>query len=253
MPLTYSPYLTIRISSYNYYGGVRIIPRTADKKSRDHSHMKPIRLLIVDDHELVREGIRFVLSGLPLFEIQGLASTAAEALQLISRCQPDVALVDLGLPTMETGLGFIEDIRSRFPRVKILAFTVHDETFAIHSALTAGADGYILKSAPISEFETAIMALASGNKYISPDISANVINGYLQQESATETGQLVLSRREREVLRLVSEGKGNKEIGNTLFISPRTVEKHKENLKRKLQCSSSVELAVYSLKHGILG
>ena len=215
--------------------------------------MKTVRLVIVEDHELVREGIRFVLSGLPMIDIQGVASTATEALQLVSRCHPDVALVDLGLPTMETGIGFIEDLRSRFPKVKILAFTVHEEAFAIHAALTAGTDGYILKSAPISEFETAIMALSGGHKYISPDISANIIDGYLQKKTTPDATQLVLSRREREVLRLISEGRGNKEIGETLFISPRTVEKHKENLKRKLQCNTSVGLAVYSLKHGLLG
>ena len=215
--------------------------------------MKAIRVIIVEDHELVREGIRFVLSGLPSIEIEGMAATPAEAFQLIGRCSPEVALVDLGLPTMETGFGVIEDLKSKYPRVKILAFTVHEEAFAVHGALTAGADGYILKSASINEFGTAIMAVAAGKKYLSPDVSANVVNGYLHQKDPKDSNQPFLSRREREVLRLVSEGMGNKEIGETLFISPRTVEKHKESLKRKLHCNSSVELAVYSLRHGIIG
>lgn len=214
--------------------------------------MKTIHLLIVEDHELVREGIRFVLSGLSTIEIVGIAATPSEAFQLISRRSPEVALVDLGLPTLETGLGVIEEIKSQYPRVKILAFTVHEEAYAVHGALSAGADGYILKSASINEFATAITAVAEGKKYLSPDVSANVVHGYLNKETQTESDLPFLSRREREVLRLVSEGRGNKEIGETLFISPRTVEKHKESLKRKLQCNSSVELALYSLRHGII-
>jgi DNA-binding NarL/FixJ family response regulator len=214
--------------------------------------MKPVRLVIVEDHELVREGIRFVLSGLATIEIVGIASTPAEALQLLGRCSPEVALVDLGLPTLETGLGVIEDIKSKYPRVRILAFTVHEEAYAIHGALAAGADGYILKSASINEFGRSILAVAGGKKYLSPDVSADVVEGFLNRDGQKDSGLPFLSRREREVLRLVSEGRGNKEIGETLFISPRTVEKHKESLKRKLQCSSSVELALYSLRHGII-
>lgn len=181
-----------------------------------------------------------------------MAATAAEAFHLIRRFSPDVALVDLGLPTIETGLGVIEDIRAKFPWVKILTLTAHDEASAVQRALSAGTDGYILKSAPISEFSTAIKAVAAGKKYLSPDVSENVVHGLLNKESAGESLYSGLSRREREVLRLVSEGKSNKEIGLILFISPRTVEKHKESLKRKLQCGSSVELAVYSLRHGII-
>jgi two-component system response regulator NreC len=215
--------------------------------------MKTIRSIIVEDHELTREGIRFVLSGLPSVEVVGMASTPAEAFHLIRRYTPDVAMVDLGLPAMETGLGVIEDIRAKFPWVKILTLTAHEEASAVKRALAAGADGYILKSAPISEFSAAILAVAEGKKYLSPDVSANVINGYLHQETPKESLHTLLSRREREVLGLVSEGKSNKEIGEILFISPRTVEKHKESLKRKLQCGSCIELATYSLRHGIIG
>lgn len=214
--------------------------------------MRSTRLIIVDDHELVREGIRFVLRGIPSIEVVGMAATPAETLQLISRYSPDVAMVDLGLPTLETGLGVIEDIKARYPRVKVLAFTLHGEDFAVHGALAAGADGYILKSASINEFATAISTVAEGKKYLSPDVSANIVKGYINTEKAGTSATSILSRREREVLRLVTEGKSNKEIGEILFISPRTVEKHKESLKKKLQCSTNVELAVYSLRQGIL-
>ena len=214
--------------------------------------MKPIRLLIVEDHELVREGIRFVLSGLNMIEVVGIASTPAEAFQFLGRCSPDVVLTDLGLPTMETGIGVIEDIKSKYPRIKILAFTVHEDSYAVHSALNAGANGYILKSASIEEFETAIATVASGKMYLSPDVSAHVVDGYLNRNESKEADLNFLSRREREVLSLISEGRGNKDIGETLFISPRTVEKHKESLKKKLQCNSSVELALFSLRRGLI-
>lgn len=215
--------------------------------------MKTIRVIIVDDHELIREGVRFFLSGLPPIDVVGIAATPAETFQLIARSSPDVAMVDLGLPTLETGLGVIEDIKSRYPRIRVLAFTGHDEASAIHGALTAGADGYVLKSASINEFTTAIMSVATGKKYLSPDVSANVVCGYLGQDGSEDAPANILSRREREVLRLLSEGKGNKEIGAILFISHRTVEKHKASLKRKLGCETTVELAVYCFKHGLIG
>jgi len=214
--------------------------------------MKNIRVVLVEDHELVREGIRSLFGGLPGVELAGIAATAAEALLLMNRFSPEVALVDLGLPAMETGLGVIEDMRSKHPRTKILAFTAHEEASAVQNALTAGADGYILKSASVSEFASAIAAVAAGKKYLSPDVSANVVQGYLSQDGPKRSHGNLLSRREREVLRLVSEGKDNKTIGGILFISPRTVEKHKESLKRKLQVNTSIELAVYSLRHGLI-
>jgi len=214
--------------------------------------MKNVRVMIVEDHELVREGVRALFGNLPGVEITGMAATPAEALLLMNRALPHVALVDLGLPAMETGLGVIEDMKAKHPRVKILAFTAHEEASAVQKALAAGADGYILKSASVSEFATAIAAVAAGKKYLSPDVSANVVEGYLSPDAPKRPQDGLLSRREREVLRLVSEGKDNKTIGGALFISPRTVEKHKENLKRKLQVHNSVELAVYSLRHGII-
>jgi DNA-binding NarL/FixJ family response regulator len=214
--------------------------------------MKPIRLLVIEDHELVREGVRFILSGLNMIEVVGIASTPAEAFQLLGRSSPDVVLTDLGLPTMETGIGVIEDIKSQYPRVRVLAFTVHEDAYAVHAALNAGANGYILKSASIDEFETAITTVAAGKFFLSPGVSAHVVDGYLNRGASKEADLSVLSRREREVLRLISEGRGNKEIGAALFISPRTVEKHKESLKKKLQCNSSVELALFSLRSGLI-
>jgi len=214
--------------------------------------MKNIKMVIVEDHELVREGMRSLFGALPGVELVGMAVTPAEAFLLMNRFSPEVALVDLGLPAVETGLGVIEDMRAKYPWTKILAFTAHEEASAVQNALAAGADGYILKSASVTEFAAAIAAVAAGKKYLSPDVSANVVQGYLSQDAPKKSPGGLLSRREREVLRLVSEGKDNKTIGEILFISPRTVEKHKESLKRKLQVNNSVELAVYSLRHGII-
>lgn len=213
--------------------------------------MKSIRLILVDDHELVREGVRFCLSGLPSITVVGIAATPAETFQLITRTSPDVAMIDLGLPTIETGIGIIEDIKSRHPKIKVLAFTGYDGASAIRGALAAGADGYLLKSASIIEYATAIKAIANGKKYLTPDVSANVVCGYLGLKNSHDTPTQNLSRREREVLSLLLKGKGNKEIGSILFISHRTVEKHKANLKTKLNCETTVELAVYCMKHGV--
>lgn len=214
--------------------------------------MKPIRLILVDDHELVREGVRYWLSGLASITVVGIASTPAETFQLITRTTPDVAMIDLGLPTLETGIGVIEDIKSRYPKIKVLAFTSHEGAAEIRSALAAGADGYLLKSASINEFSTAITTVASGKKYLSPDVSTNVVCEYLGNNGLQEQSTINLSRREKEVLSLLTKGKGNKEIGSLLYISHRTVEKHKANLKAKLNCESTVELAVYCMKHGIV-
>ncbi|MGE4535773.1 MAG: response regulator [Desulfovibrio sp.] len=214
--------------------------------------MKPIRVILVDDHELVREGVRFFLSGLPSIAVVGIAATPAEAFQIISRASPDAAMVDLGLPTVETGIGLIEDIKSRYPRIKVLAFTCHEDAHAIRGALAAGADGYLLKSASIPELSSAIENVVRGKTYLSPDVSANVVCGYLGQNNQLDTTENNLSRREKEVLRLLLEGKGNKEIGRILYISHRTVEKHKANVKTKLNCDTTVELAVYCMKNGIL-
>jgi two-component system, NarL family, response regulator NreC len=214
--------------------------------------MKNIGLIIVDDHQLVREGTRFFLSGIPLIEVLGMAATPAETFQLIARSYPDVAMVDLGLPAIETGLGLIEDIKSRYSSMKVLVFTDHVEAIAIHGALAAGADGYVLKSASINEFATAIMAVAEGKKYLSPNISANIVDGFLNPGNGSNSSSSILSRREREVLRLLMESNKNKDIGEILFISPRTVEKHIASLKRKLHCSTIVELAIYCMKNEIL-
>ncbi len=213
--------------------------------------MKNIRLFIVEDHELLREGLRFFLSGIPFVDVLGIAATPAEAFQLIARCSPDVLLVDLGLPSIEVGFGFIEDVASRYPRVKILVLTSFDDPDAVRGALAAGANGYVLKSASMNELSSAITQVYEGKVYLSPDVATSVVHGYLHPGNNGDSPAKNLSRREKEVLRLVTEGRGNKEIGEMLFISHRTVEKHKGSLKRKLHCGSSVELAVYCVKNGI--
>ncbi|EHJ46107.1 two component transcriptional regulator, LuxR family [Solidesulfovibrio carbinoliphilus subsp. oakridgensis] len=214
--------------------------------------MNMISLIIVDDHEIVREGTRYFLSGIPTVRVVGMAATPGEALQLVARYYPDVALVDLGLPSLEIGRGLIEDIKAHHPRVKILAFTAHEDALAIHSSLAAGADGYLLKTASTDELATAIMAVATGKKYLSPDVSANVVDGFVNPDGGSHGSKVNLSRREREVLRFVMESRGNKEIGELLFISHRTVEKHKASLKKKLLCDTDVELAIYCMKNDIL-
>jgi len=211
--------------------------------------MRKIRVFIVEDHELVREGLRFFMSGIPLVEVIGIAETASEALHLIPRCSPDIIIVDLGLPSAEIGLSLIQDIKKRFSRIKILVLTSYESNDIVHRAIISGANGYLLKSASIKELSSAITTISSGEAYITPNILNHVIELYAHHDKKSDDGTKSLTRREREVLSLIADGKRNKDIGDTLFISHRTVEKHKSSLKQKLNCHNSIELATYFLRN----
>ncbi len=211
--------------------------------------MGKIRVLFVDDHELAREGLKFFLSGFPSVEVVGCAATPSEALHLITCVPPDIVTVDLGLPSIEMGLGLVKDIKLRHPRIKVLTLTAYDGPVTVRGALSAGVDGYVLKSIHFDELYSAIVSVAGGNMYITPSIMQYVI-GWCRNNSPGSNAPIDnLSRREREVLCLVAKGKQNKEIGEALFISHRTVEKHKLSLKQKLDCRNSVELATYYLQY----
>jgi two-component system response regulator NreC len=211
------------------------------------------RLLLVDDHAVVRSGLRMLLSSESDVEIVGEAGTAAEAITAAGTVRPDVILMDIGLPDL-SGIEATREIKKRFPKVSIVALTIHEDQEYFFKMLEAGASGYVPKRAAPDELLTAIRAAASGEVYLYPSLAKLLVTDYLNQEHpADEKARLDgLTEREREVLRYLAEGTSNEEIAVSLVISPKTVERHRENIMRKLNMHSRTELVRYAIRKGII-
>ncbi len=211
------------------------------------------RILIVEDHTLLRAGIKSLLSQDPDLEIVGEADNGRDAVRAIEALAPDLVLTDLSMPGMN-GIEAITDIKRRYPKTLVLVLTVHKADEYIHESLRAGADGYILKDATHDELRIAIRSVLNGKTYLSPDISKKVITGYLGTDkhashtSAWET----LTHREREVLKLVAEGHPNKYIADYFCLSVKTVEKHRSNLMKKLDLHNASMLTAYAIEKGLV-
>lgn len=215
--------------------------------------MEKKRILIAEDHTILREGLTALLSSQPDLEVVGEAQDGLEAIRAAEQLLPDLVLMDLSMPKMN-GMEAIREIKRRCPDTRILVLTVHRTEEYVLSTFRAGADGYVLKDATSDELEMAIRHVAGGSSYLSPQISGRVIAGYLAGKE-TEPTQSVwdsLTQREREVLKLVAEGHKNREIAEYLCISPKTVERHRANLMKKLDLHSASELTAYALKRGLL-
>jgi RNA polymerase sigma factor (sigma-70 family) len=211
------------------------------------------RILIVEDHTILREGLRSLLSSHPEFEIIGEASDGREAIRTMEKLQPNFVLMDLSMPRMD-GIEAIREIKKQWPRTKILALTVHKTEEYILATLEAGADGYLLKDSTHNELLNAVKVVLSGGRYLCPGISEKIIEGYLEgrktvkHHSAYET----LTSREREILKLIGEGNKNKEIAEHLCISVKTVEKHRSNLMEKLNLHNTSALTAYAMEKGLV-
>ena len=212
-----------------------------------------IRLLLVDDHAVVRSGLKMLLSGQKGMEIVGEAASAAEALLETERKQPNLILMDIGLPD-KTGIEATREIKARFPDVKIVALTIHEDEEYFFQMLNAGASGYVPKRAAPDELITAINAAAIGEVYLYPSLAKFLVRDYLNTDhSAGEKENLDgLTEREHEVLTHLAEGSSNNEIASALVISPKTVERHRENIMRKLNLHSRAELVRYAIRKGII-
>jgi two-component system response regulator NreC len=212
-----------------------------------------IRLLLVDDHAVVRSGLKMLLSGQKEMEIVGEAASAAEALQETERTHPTVILMDIGLPD-KTGIEATREIKARFPDVKIVALTIHEDEEYFFQMLNAGASGYVPKRAAPDELITAINAAAIGEVYLYPSLAKFLVRDFLSTERpAGEKANLDgLTDREHEVLTHLAEGSSNDEIASSLVISPKTVERHRENIMRKLNLHSRAELVRYAIRKGII-
>lgn len=212
-----------------------------------------IRLLLVDDHAVVRTGLKMLLGGQEDVEIVGEAGSAGEALTETERVHPTVILMDIGLPD-KTGIEATREIKAKFPNVSIVALTIHEDEEYFFQMLNAGASGYVPKRAAPEELITAIRAAANGEVYLYPSMAKWLVRDYLNVDRPA--GEKVnldgLTDREHEVFTMLAEGASNQEIADKLFISPKTVERHRENIMRKLNLHSRSELVRYAIRKGII-
>jgi len=212
-----------------------------------------IRLLLVDDHAVIRTGLRMLLETEKDVEIIGEAGTARDALDAVKSLKPSVVLMDIGLPDM-SGIEATRAIRREVPQTAVVALTIHEDEEYFFKMLDAGALGYVPKRAAPDELLTAIRAAAKGEVYLFPSLAKLLVKDYLSQVHAAEGDSSLdgLTDRESEVLRFLAEGKSNDEIAETLVISPKTVSRHRENLMRKLNLHSRAELVRYAIRKGII-
>ena len=210
-------------------------------------------ILIVDDHALMRNGLEAMLESEPDYEVVGVAADGMTAIRSVAELQPDIILMDLTMPRT-SGMDAIVQIKRQHPHIKIVALTFHKEDKYIHATLEAGADAYVLKDDSRTELFNALANVATGTNYLSPSIVDKVVAGYLSGGDATSTKPSweVLTRREREVIKLIAEGKRTKEIAEYLSLSPKTIEKHRTNLMRKLDLHNVSEVTVYAIKNGFV-
>jgi two-component system response regulator NreC len=212
-----------------------------------------IRLLLVDDHQVVRSGLRMLLGDEADVSIVAEAGTAREAIQAVAEARPDVVLMDIGLPDM-SGIEATREIKRTHPQVAVVALTIHEDEEYFFKMLEAGAGGYVPKRAAPDELLTAIRAAAKGEVYLYPSMAKLLVRGYLSQERRGEESAAFdgLTGREQEVLRHVAEGASNDEIAAALVISPKTVARHRENIMQKLGLHSRSELVRYAIRKGII-
>ena len=212
-----------------------------------------VRIVLADDHTILREGLRALLSADPNFDIVGEAEDGREAVRCVEKLGPDLLLMDLSMPRM-SGMDAISEIKKRFPKTKMVALTVHKTEEYLLATLQAGADGYVLKDATHDELIMAIKNVMGGKSYLSPGVSEKIIEGYLEGKESTRSlsSWESLSQREREVLKLIAEGYKNKEIAGDLCISLKTVEKHRANLMKKLDLHNAAGLTVYAMGKGLV-
>ncbi len=212
-----------------------------------------IRLLLVDDHQVVRSGLRMLLASESDVEIVGEAGTAREALEAVRLLKPTVVLMDIGLPDL-SGIDATREIKRTNPEVAVVALTIHEDEEYFFKMLEVGAGGYVPKRAAPEELLTAIRAAAAGEVYLYPSMAKLLVKDYLAQERSTGTTSTLdgLTDREQEVLRYLAEGADNEEIATALVISDKTVARHRENIMHKLGLHSRAELVRYAIRKGII-
>ena len=216
--------------------------------------MSPIRILLVDDHAVVRAGLRMLLGADPELQIVGEAENGAQALRLTDELAPDVVLMDISMPDMN-GIEATRKIKEQAPNVAVLALTMHEDDQYFFEMLAAGASGYVPKRAAPNDLISAIHAVHKGGVFLFPSVARVLVQDYIQRAARAGTaghGFDVLTEREREVLTLIAQGLSNQDIADQLVISAKTVNRHRENIMAKLNLHSRVELVRYAIEKGLI-
>lgn len=215
------------------------------------SEQKMIRVLVVDDHAILRDGLKALLQNEPDIEVVGEAGTGREALKLTRKLRPNVVLMDISMPDM-TGLLATEVIKQGYPEVKVIALTIHESETYLKRMMQVGADGYVVKKAAAQELTTAIRTVMQGGVYIHPDIAKQLASELTETQPAKQEQQKQLSEREWQVLRLFALGYTNRQIADRLALSVKTIETYRARIVDKLGIRTRVELVRYALQHGLL-
>jgi DNA-binding NarL/FixJ family response regulator len=210
-----------------------------------------IRILVADDHEVVRRGLRKLLQGRPGWEVCGEASSGTEVVTQAEHHRPDVVILDVVMPGI-TGIAAARAIRARVPHAEVLVYTMHDADELIADALASGAHGYVLKTDPSRQLLAAIEALSHHQPFLTPSVSDAVVHARRRKSGGARERPLLLTTREREVVRLLAQGHPNRRVAATLGISVKTVESHRANVMRKLELGSIVDLVHYAVRNGLV-
>jgi len=226
--------------------------------------LKPIRVLLVDDHAILREGIRYLLSASGEVEVVGEAQDGLEALEMVEQLKPDAVLMDIAMPRMN-GIEATKELKKRHPDLPVLILSMYDSEEYVLPILRAGAAGYVLKRAAAQELVSALKAVTSGQVILHPDVARTVMDNLQAQggsapapspeprsTSAAHAQLEQLTEREREVLTLIAHGLTNQQIAEKLFISIKTVQAHRANLMEKLDLHDAVELTKFAIKTGLI-
>ncbi len=210
-----------------------------------------IKILLADDHKIMREGIRSMLEQEPDLEVVGEAGNGREVLELSSETNPDVIIMDINMPDMN-GTEATRQLKKKSDRIKIVALSMHSDKYIVMDMLKAGASGYLLKDCSGQDIVSAIRSVYQGNSYLSPEITGVVIDNYVNKTSTdVPKAPSKLTAKEREVLQLVAEGLTTKEISSSLNIATKTVDNHRVNIMNKLDLHNIAELTKFAIRHGI--
>jgi DNA-binding NarL/FixJ family response regulator len=213
--------------------------------------MTPVRILIVDDHAVVRRGVRALLESQPDWEVSAEATTGREAVDLARRLQPDVVVMDLSLPQLN-GLDATRQILKESPRTEVLVLTMHHSEELARSVLQAGARGYVLKSDADQNLIAAVESLRQHRPFLTPTVTEFVLDDYIHRTEDDGAGHTGVTPREREIIQLLAEGKSNKETASALSVSVKTIEAHRANIMRKLRLRSVSDLVRYAIRNKIV-
>lgn len=216
---------------------------------------KSCRVIVVDDHTIMRDGLSAILDSEPGLDVVGMAADGKAAIAEVDRVVPDIVIIDLSMPRTD-GATAITDIKRKHPDVGVVVLTFHKDDAHIHSALLAGADAYVLKGDGRDDLLAAIHNVWAGKRYLSPAICDRVMSGYVratvEPEQSTTASWETLSERERQVLKLVAEGYKTREIADYLSLSKKTVEKHRTNMMRKLDLNGVSAVTTYAIENGLV-